>query len=107
VKAVGIAVFAILGAGLILTPLISDHLRQATATRLLESRPDLKEVHLGAGMSQEYRIVCWVAGGIMILIGAMFGTDPGQRSGKSFAALVALAVVIALSLAAGFFLWTS
>jgi hypothetical protein len=109
-KAAGIVVFAIMGVGLILTPLISDHIRQATAAQLLVSRPDLKEINLGAGMSLEYRVVCWVAGGLMILISAMFGAESGPegpRNWKSYAALVALALVIALCLAGGYLLWTS
>jgi hypothetical protein len=109
-KAAGLAVFAILGVGLILAPLISDHVRQATAARLLEHRPDLKAVDLGPGMNLAYRVLCWVAGGLMILVAAMFGADKapeGERSWKSYAALAAVAAVLAVCLVAGYFLWTS
>jgi hypothetical protein len=108
-KAVGIAVFAIMGVGLVLTPLISDHVRQATAARVLEHRPDLKEINLGPGMSSEYRVGCWAAGALMILIAAAFGAESGQAGSRSWtasAALVVLALVIALCLAAGYILWT-
>jgi hypothetical protein len=109
-RAVGIAVFAVLGVGLVLSPLISDHVRQATAARLLESRRDLKEVNLGPAMGLEYRLLCWVTGGIMILIGAMFGAEAigqNQRSGMALAVFFAVAIVIALCLAGGYILWSS
>jgi hypothetical protein len=109
-KAVGIIVFAVLGVGLLLTPLISEHVRQARAAQLLESRRDLKEVNLGAGMGQEYRMVCWGTGGLMILIAAAFGAEPGREGRRGWGAAIALVVlvlVIAVSLTAGYFLWTS
>jgi hypothetical protein len=81
-RATGLVAFAVLGVFLVLTPLISDHLRTATAARLLEHRPDLKEVKLGPGMAEEYRWACWIIGGIMILIAAMFGAQEKQVTRK-------------------------
>jgi hypothetical protein len=79
-RAVGVLAFVLAGLVLVLTPLISDHIRQETAARLLERRADLKEVNLGPGMSEEYRWACWVGGAILLLIGAMFGAESAWAS---------------------------
>jgi hypothetical protein len=79
-RAVGIVAFVLAGVALVLAPLISDHIRQETAARLLERRPDLKEVTLGPEMSEEYRWGCWIGGAILLLIGAMFGAESARRS---------------------------
>jgi hypothetical protein len=79
-RAVGIVAFVLAGVALVLTPLISDHIRQETAARLLERRADLKEANLGPGMSEEYRWGCWVGGAILLLIGALFGAESSRRS---------------------------
>jgi hypothetical protein len=72
--------FVLAGSALVLAPLISDHVHQERAARLLERRTDLREVNLGPGMNEEYRWGCWVGGAVLLLIGAMFGAESARRS---------------------------
>ena len=64
-------VVVILGVGLMLIPLIFDHLREVTTAKLLEVRPDLNEFSLSPGMSGAYRWFCWITGGFMILVSCL------------------------------------
>jgi hypothetical protein len=80
-KALSVVAFVLFGVGLILAPLISDHIREATYFRFLEnarSKEVSKEVRLGPGMAEEYRWLCWITGGIMILIGAMLAEQQNR-----------------------------
>ncbi len=60
--------FLLMGVGLILTPLISDHIREDRAAYVLAARRDLRQVDLGPPMGDEYRWTCWGTGGLLILL---------------------------------------
>jgi hypothetical protein len=93
-RALSVIAFVLFGVGLILAPLISDHIREATYFRFPENtqaKEVSKEVRLGPGMAVEYRWFCWITGGIMVLIGAMLAeqqnrwlrTDARKSGGES------------------------
>jgi hypothetical protein len=80
-KVLSVVAFVLFGVGLILTPLISDHIREAAYFRFLEkaqSKEVSKAVRLGPGMAEEYRWFCWITGGIMLLIGAMLAEQQNR-----------------------------
>jgi hypothetical protein len=80
-RALSVVAFVLFGVGLILAPLISDHIREATYFRFLEntqSKGVSKEIRLGPGMAEQYRWFCWITGAIMVLIGAMLAEQQNR-----------------------------
>jgi hypothetical protein len=62
----------IVGALLIMTPVLSDHLHESNVVALL-SRDSIKQVTLTGQMSEMYRFGCWLTGSAMIGVAVLAG----------------------------------
>lgn len=71
----------IIGALLVMTPVVSDYLYQRALVELM-SHPGITSVNLDGKMGDLYRIGCWAMGGVMILIAIMFSIAATQPTSE-------------------------
>ena len=62
----------IVGALLIMTPVLADHLHESNVVALL-SRDNVRQVTLNGQMGDAYRFGCWLTGSAMIAVAVLAG----------------------------------
>ena len=71
----------IVGALLVMTPVVSDYLYQRSLVEML-SRPSITSVNLDGKMGDLYRIGCLGMGGVMVLIAVAFSLPFGKTESE-------------------------
>ena len=71
----------IMGALIVIAPVVSDYLFQRNLVELM-SRPGITSVNLDGKMTDLYRIGCWAMGGVMILVAVAFSLPMGKQESE-------------------------